>query len=630
MIDLDLISQGEARDKHLSLLFGAQVSKWSPLKRLEVWKGIRGERKVHTYNPIVKNGEIDLQKKTVDFPAKFKVKRGSKRLPQEVKDALPIKTSKTCKWVGQTPFAIGFRPQKHHCGEENFFEFLSSEYGEKHQKHFKDEYTNMTMVAGSWPTCAVDISKAAEHVPNRITYQQLLRALDFRKEKIILPKIKYIPNKELLWSCEVSPNSFSGVMTSRLFGNTKKKAFLKSTTISETLFSYTKRRVVQDTSLWGIGGRERPNSMVKDGEAVRSRAIWMPEMAPSQLAQLYSRPIQKELQVLQKHYQKDIEVMCGASFYGRGWDKFVKRYGKRVNVLFADWSRHDQTVSEETMTVAFSILRSCFPKSQQIDNHFQFIMSGFIHKHVAIPGRFVYKINKGIPSGSPFTTLITTICCWLEWSYVFMKLNMHNVDLSVYGDDTIAGLELFHKFPDDIVEKIKNWLGMNVDPFEISMFTSKRFQEENANFLQTYDYHGLPGRSTQTTLRLLMLPKKRSRGYYDNSFKVTGTIYTGPGNHEAVDLICDFRDWCRWKSIPRYNRKKDKFPLKNMVGPIAKRISQRVALINYLKTPIPWVDKDVNTLWWLNKESYSRSHDPKLVKILEKQIGFGLKNIIML
>jgi hypothetical protein len=297
-----------------------------------------------------------------------------------------------------------------------------------------------------------------------------------------------------------------------------------------------------------------------------------------------------------------MEIGVGSSFYQNGWKRYRKRFSKYLNCMFADFSRYDQNIIEELMVIAFGCARACYPKSEEIDNTFLYMMSGFIHKQVAIPGRFVYMISKGLPSGSPFTSLINSICAWLIWSYVFKLVNIKNVDLMVYGDDTIAGIPGIQEFPENITDIIKTELGVTVDPFEISTFTSSEDQHLNANFLKTYDYFGFPGRTKEDVMELLMYPKKYSVNKWDNSFKITGTLYTGPGNPLSIDILCEFRDWLR----NTFMAKEKVYPFKNQRGNIAKRISMRTAIINYYKTPIPCIgDKNNNMLWWLEKESYA-------------------------
>lgn len=598
MRDQDSIKNKKRRDNVLRNML-PNFDELSEQDKVQKWRKIKPGRKVITFDPIVRNGMIDLQRKEKPFPVSIKVRHSQGPLPKEIVDALPIKPSKVCKWVGQTPFPIGSMPHKEVSGEPTFKEFVKE--NKQYQHFYRDKNLDMTIVKGSWATNGDDVKRAAEDVPNELTYELLLESLKRRCHKLILPRLSRGPAKNNLASSPVNGDSFSGLITSKLFGHTKKRAFQDSIDISKEIYDRTSKEVMQDTSLWSIGGRERPQSLVKDGEKVRSRAVWMPELCTSQLSQIYSRPIQRTLQRLQKESKHVIELMCGNSFYNGGWDKWCKRYHKYHNILFADWSRHDQTVVEETMVVAFAVLRACYPRSEKIDNHFLFIMSGFIHKHTAIPGRFIYLISKGIPSGSPFTTLITTVCCWLNWSVIFNKFNINDVDLSVYGDDTFAGLPVDVEIPDDIEDQITRILGMKVDPFKISTFTDERHPELGANFLQTYSYYGLPGRDTDTIFRIMSTPKNISRGYYDNSFKIIGTVFTGPGNLEATELILSFRDWLRFKAFAKVGAD----PPPAMVGAKAADLTFRLAIRNYFQINSSWYDKERSVLYWLDKETYS-------------------------
>jgi hypothetical protein len=592
----DFQKNEKSRDKALKFMY-PNFDTMNEGEKREKWKAHKPSRYVTTYDPVVENGCVNLREVNTPFPVDVKMKTGSK-IPKEILDVLPIKPSPVCKWVGQTPFPIGSGPQRYVEGEPTFREFLK----ESPQYHYLQRGDNLDMISvkGSWQTNSIDVKMAATDTKRELTHDKLMAAFKKRCHRLILPVITIQPQREHIASTPVNPDTYPGLITSKLFGSTKKKAFDGGVEVTRLLWDKISLKVRQDVSLWAIGGRERPQCMVEDGKAVRSRGVWMPEFSSNQISQLYSRPIQAGLQVLQKT-RTDMELLCGNSFYHGGWGKWVKRWKNYTNVLFADWSRHDQTVCEETMVVGFSILRACFPESDRIDKHFLFIMSGVIHKHVAIPGRFIYMISKGIPSGSPFTSLLSTVCCWLEWSYIFWMLDIEEeIDLGVYGDDTIAGLPDSVVFPPNMEEKAMQWLGMKLDPFSISLFQDDDHPELAANFLKTASYYGLPGRSVDDIFRILDAPKNRSYGYYDNSYKIVGTLYTGPGNFEASKLVTDFRDWLRRKTF----KNKGVDPIRNSVGEKAAWFTYRQSFRNYYTDSIPWVDKELPVLYWLAKESY--------------------------
>lgn len=78
-------------------------------------------------------------------------------------------------------------------------------------------------------------------------------------------------------------------------------------------------------------------------------------------------------------------------------------------MLELDWDNCDASMIENAIVAAFTILRSCYPVSRKLDKLFLYTLSGFVYKNVAIKQRFIYRITRGVPSGSPFTSLVTTL-----------------------------------------------------------------------------------------------------------------------------------------------------------------------------------------------------------------------------
>jgi len=78
-------------------------------------------------------------------------------------------------------------------------------------------------------------------------------------------------------------------------------------------------------------------------------------------------------------------------------------------IFEGDFKGYDTTIPDHLIMRAFAILRSCYPDSKKIDNHFTYIFQNFCYKNLVVPGGFIYRINKGLPSGSSFTSLVGSI-----------------------------------------------------------------------------------------------------------------------------------------------------------------------------------------------------------------------------
>jgi hypothetical protein len=558
---------------------------------VKIKKSFYKVKKVITYDPIWENDCANLRATIKLFP-KTPIKNGV--IPSDVREALPIMTSSKCRFLGFTPFPIGFMPQKIWYEDPKWNNF-NSKAGLNYQT--KDTFSP-AYVGGSWPTNSVDIKKAAEFIPHKITYEKIITVLEERICDFHLPSLP-MPDRESIGSLPVNPKANPGIISSMMFGNTKKKAYVMGTKMTYWIYDMLSHKLFPDSSLWTIGGRERFATKTYTGESVRSRAVWMPEFCSTQLGQLYSRPISDGIQKLEK--QRTTSLLLGFTFYWGGWERYKQRFSRTLNVLCADWKRHDQTVSEETIVAAFSLLRSCYPDSKVIDNHFLFIMSGFIHKNVAIPGGFIYKISKGIPSGSPFTSIVTTLCNFIEWSLIFKRIGVSDYDMGVYGDDLICSLGNHVKLPSDLPDIVLDELGMNIDPVSTSVFEDLNIPSEGANLLQTYSFYGLPGRLTDRIVNIIQCEKKRSKGYYDRSMGINGSLYTGPGNLDSNNILFKYRDWLRGEA----NRINGTSIVTFDMGKRAWAISFKSSVSNYYQKLTFGDTTWINPLWWTEGERYA-------------------------
>jgi hypothetical protein len=150
------------------------------------------------------------------------------------------------------------------------------------------------------------------------------------------------------------------------------------------------------------------------------------------------------------------------------YDKLKVRTKGDIN-FNADFSGHDNNVSEEQIIAAFAFLRLCFKESKKIDRIFYYIMSGMIFKRIVLPeSRFIYQISKGLATGHGMTNIITTLCSYGTFSTAILKSTNYaereRTFLTMAGDDVIGRL------PVSIVTKVNNQLkyfsGMKVDDLE--------------------------------------------------------------------------------------------------------------------------------------------------------------------
>jgi hypothetical protein len=176
------------------------------------------------------------------------------------------------------------------------------------------------------------------------------------------------------------------------------------------------------------------------------------------------------------------------------------------------------------------------------------MMSGTIFKNVVVPGRFIYKLTKSIPSGTPFTSILTTIVNWLDWSAVICDtwLDHLNKDfhLNIFGDDTILSLpDYVDKTEEWWVKKFKSICGYDLDPCKILTFHDPVWTNR-PSFLKTIPNYGLPARLTKDMFISVSFTRRRNRGWSGYYKQATVMCYSSPFNFDLIDFALDLRNWC--------------------------------------------------------------------------------------
>lgn len=512
-----------------------QVTNLSSFKFHELFNKHRRKAVLKTFDPIFKGYEVDLRQKDTIINSKLDLdkRKGNWR------DHLPFQETSVFKFVRMAPWYEGWRPTKLVGVDKDFLQYLQET--SQVSDILTPERSGKLLVQPSWPFLRADMEKVIEPSAEKLSVYDLISTCFARGDKLILPKIEVIPKVSMLRDLKVVPEAFPGVLSKRLLGNTKGDCYHKALYLAERLFEKAGRVVTQDTSLWSFGGRARINK-IEDGQRVRSRIVLMPEMPSSMIASIYSELLMFSFKPI--NYNFENEIALGITFLKGGWLQYREKFSKFVNIYHSDWSKFDTTVTEPKMILAFAILRSCFPKSKMIDNHFLFIASGFINKHVLLPGGFIYILFKIIPSGSPFTSLIGSIVNWICTSHLMVKAGHKDCPILCYGDDTVAGLPLISNFlPEDFVRVAKDDLGMILDPVNISAFDSTEDTGQGSSFLQTFSIEGLPSRTTDKLVERMMFQEWKAKSKFDKVWNLMQIASTGPGNILGIEIIRKYLLW---------------------------------------------------------------------------------------
>jgi hypothetical protein len=212
-------------------------------------------------------------------------------------------------------------------------------------------------------------------------------------------------------------------------------------------------------------------------------------------------------------------------------------------------------------------------------------MSGTIYKNLALPGRFIYRLSKGIPSGSPFTSILGTCCNFLAWSDFLV--DEFGIDASRFGD-SMFGDDVVVSVPDDIninvkgfCERFKTKTGYGLDPFEIRFVDDDNWKAR-PSFLKTICYNDLPSRLITDTMISASILRRNGNTRSKYNTLLTGLLFMAPFNFRSMQYIFDFRDW-----VLRLKRTSSDETDWNDVIPITKKdrrdnFSYKICCRNYL------------------------------------------------
>jgi hypothetical protein len=157
-------------------------------------------------------------------------------------------------------------------------------------------------------------------------------------------------------------------------------------------------------------------------------------------------------------------------------------------------------------------------------------MSGTIYKHVPLRGRFIYRIGKGLPLGSPLTSILGTVCNWILLNYTLLETGLFGIEdvddfgLAVAGDDTLIKFNnqdsFRHEDADTFCNSFREKVNLTVKSEDLN-FSSWNDgggideAEFAPSLLKTTIWNGIPGRRVSDLVKSISCPERRVTSYID-------------------------------------------------------------------------------------------------------------------
>jgi len=203
---------------------------------------------------------------------------------------------------------------------------------------------------------------------------------------------------------------------------------------------------------------------------------------------------------------------------------------KRVYCL--DFSGFDSSVPAFLIGDAFEILRTHLELDAEETDLFYRLTNDFIHSRIVLPDASMYQKHRGIPSGSPFTSLIGSICNLLILNYIWIKLTgvaLKEDRVLVLGDDSVVASNSNVSLDD--IAQVATELGMEVSVSKSKVATRK----DRVEFLGHEWVNGRPHRpKREIAIRLVFEEKHRPRDVTMTCMRMYG--FTSDC-YEAYDIV---------------------------------------------------------------------------------------------
>jgi hypothetical protein len=460
---------------------------------------------------------------------------------------LPLPQTKVCTFLGTWPFKVGSQPAIVRRTTKSLFKWWSSPAGAPYRATCPDP-RNYFLVNGSWAANMHVLRAFATPSDATVTRAELLRCLSF-VHTLNIPFMRN-PNRVDLDNVQITPTTYPGFITravmSHLFG---KKSVSKGAVLLACARAahWLDERIRVDGFLgvtpMACGGREKLNNIdshIMSHKDLKSRLVLMPELISELVQMAWSQMFTVVV------YAASTPFTWGHRMTSGGWTKVFDPFIGCETILEGDFRGWDSTISEDHIVVALSLLRMCWPDSKRADNMFLFAAANLIHKIVITPGSYLFRVSKGIPSGSCWTSIVGSVIDWMIWVDVIL----HNPQFRAAGvkvkdavfrigiDDFLVG---FRQPLDFDWELVRQWInarhGVELKAgFGPKILFADR-PEDCASFYKVVLYRGAPDIRPADFWEQLVVPGTTLTATFEYISYLSARLQSPPGASAMVGML---------------------------------------------------------------------------------------------
>jgi len=268
--------------------------------------------------------------------------------------------------------------------------------------------------------------------------------------------------RSALSSFRVPAGTSPGVRSKRLGFRTKRDALLPalleaSVILERMKMGEEKYRVPP----CGVAGRGKRIDIRTAKVGKQGRLIVIPDIVRHLMGQLGSRPM---MRLLYKFNKERGGVLLGWGPFSGNYQKIASWCEGATGFMFLDFKKFDQTVPARLIEAAFAHIRIHFSECPGSTGYWASEYEQLVNTEIVLPDGSVYRKDKGVASGDPWTSVVGSYVNWLVLHICLFKLR-GKVDFKIwtFGDDSIV---CFYGTPtglEELSRLVAQW-GMEVSP----------------------------------------------------------------------------------------------------------------------------------------------------------------------
>jgi len=357
-----------------------------------------------------------------------------------------------------------------------------------------------------------------------------------------MPEFKLPSGDDIANDVRFNPDASPGHYTRRVVSPKRKGSIKYTHQAAQDLYAILDQKPLKNYYLWEILGKQKDNKVI-DGEEVASRIIMNTEEPMVLLLSLFSQ----RLSILIQN-DKNNRIFIGktqTSYIANVLEQKRKDYDFTVE---SDWTQFDSNITREDMMVAGSILLSNLDmKEGKARRCLYLIISSLITKYIVMSPGIVMRCDKGLPSGHPFTSLITSVVNLVYWCRIgyeiYGKNYSSNMDIVVQGDDANVFFKEHENLAriDDIIEN----LGIKSDKISGTFHYNPGCDDIDVSpvFLKRKHLNDCLVWDRKSIIRRIIYQWSKTSGHKDDIVILRNYMVTAPDDDLMNELLIDIIEY---------------------------------------------------------------------------------------